>query len=354
MLACVYSFSLVGIDAFPVRVEVNVSDGATDFSIVGLPATSIRESRGRIATALRNAGFDFPTTRILVNLAPAGVPKSGTLLDLPIAVGILAASRQLPPEVLKRTYIVGELSLDGRVRRVRGVLSMAMRCRERDWRLLVPEGNGAEAQAIRGIPMFEAENLRAVVGKLTDREWPRSEGVVARDADADAGPCFSQVRGQAAAKRAMEVAAAGGHNLLMVGPPGAGKTLLAGRLPGILPELSFEESIEVTRVHSAAGLLESGMGLLWRRPFRAPHHSCSAAGLAGGGRPIRPGEISQAHRGVLFLDELPEFPRHVLEILRQPLEDGEITLVRAGLSVRFPARFSLIASMNPWSCVALL
>ncbi|MBD3334532.1 MAG: YifB family Mg chelatase-like AAA ATPase [Candidatus Eisenbacteria bacterium] len=351
MLATVHSFALEGINAVPVKVEVDVGGGYPNFAIVGLPATTVRESRERIASALRNSGFGFPSEKIIVNLAPASIPKSGTSLDLPLAVGIMAALQKLSCRRLERTFVAGEVSLDGKVRRVRGVLSMAIRCRQRaGWRFLVPAGNGEEARAIRGIPVSEASDLRQVAELLKGDDWPVSHGTENADGEAPQGPCFSEVRGQPMAKRALEVAAAGGHNVLLLGPPGTGKTLLAGRLPGILPPLSFEESLEVTQIHSAAGLLEAGSGLLWRRPFRAPHHTASPAGLAGGGRPIRPGEISQAHHGVLFLDELPEFSRQVLEILRQPLESGEIKLVRAGWSVRFPSRFTLVAAMNPCPC----
>jgi magnesium chelatase family protein len=351
MLACVFSFALVGIEARPVRVEVDVGGGYPNFAIVGLPAASIRESRERIASAVRNSGYRFPPEKIIVNLAPAGIPKSGTSFDLPIALGILAASGQLDPAGLLSTFVAGELSLEGRIRRVRGVLSMAIASRGRKgWRLLVPEGNGAEARAIRDLPVGEAGRLERIGAKLEGEEWTAGGTAGVPEVEGGGSPCFSQVRGQILAKRALEVAAAGGHNVLMMGPPGGGKTLLARRIPGILPLLGFEESLEATRVHSAAGLLEAGEGLLWTRPFRAPHHTTSTAGMAGGGNPPRPGEISLSHNGVLFLDELAEFPRHVLETLRQPLEDGFITLVRSGFSSRFPARFMLVCSMNPCLC----
>jgi magnesium chelatase family protein len=351
MLATAHSFALVGIEALPVRVEVEVADGYPQFQIVGLPAASVRESRERIASAIRNSGYRLPIAKITVNLAPAGIPKAGTSLDLPVALAVLGALGELPAGDLQRTWIVGELSLDGAVRPVRGVLSMALRAsQESGWRLLVPRANLLEAGAVRGLRLRGASRLRDVAGMLADGDWDRSRGENRPPAADRPRHCLSQIRGQALAKRALEVAAAGGHHLLMVGPPGTGKTLLARRLPGILPPLTLRESLEVTRVHSVAGQLGPDAGLIWERPFRSPHHTASAAGLAGGGRPVLPGEISLAHRGVLFLDELPEFPRSVLEILRQPLEEGSLTVVRAGLSLRFPARFTLVASMNPCPC----
>jgi magnesium chelatase family protein len=356
VLACVHTYTLHGIEAIPVRVEVYVA--ASSFPrlvLVGLPDPALRESRERIIVALRNQGLRFPDRKITVSLAPAGLPKAGAAFDLPIAIGLLVASGQAPASHLGSLAWAGELSLEGRVRPVRGCLSMALAESARAGRartLVLPAGNGVEAAA-GGIPVGEVATLADATRVLF--EGPGRLGAVTR-ADGDgpgprAGqPDMADVRGQRLARRAMEVAAAGGHNVLLIGPPGTGKSMLAERLPGILPPLTHPERLEVTRVHSAAGLIPSGQGLVAARPFRAPHHTISQPGLIGGGRPPRPGEISLAHRGVLFLDELPEFPRSVLESLRQPLESGEVVIARSGWTVRLPSAFQFVAAMNPCPC----
>jgi magnesium chelatase family protein len=352
MLARVRSAAVLGIEAYPVDVEVDLSNGLPSFTTVGLPHGAVKEGRERINAALVNSGFEFPLQRITANLAPADVRKDGSAFDLPIALGILAASGQLDPERLADGFVFGELGLEGAVRSVRGMLPMVA-CAERSgarW-ALVPAANQAEAAVLRGLAVYPAATLGEVVGHLNGTR-PLRRGVPAASTELPAADDadFRDVSGQAGAKRALEIAAAGGHNVLLVGPPGAGKTMLARRLPSILPPLTLDEALEVTSIHSVAGLLSPGRSLLVRRPFRAPHHTISDAGLAGGGSPPRPGEISLAHRGVLFLDELPEFRRNVLEVLRQPLEDGVVTLARAAMSLAFPARFVLVAAMNPCPC----
>ena len=370
MLATLESATVVGVDACRVHVEIDVSRGIPHFQLVGLPDASVRESRDRVRAAILNSGFDFPVNRITINLAPGDVRKAGPAFDLPIALGMLAATG-----VVKRTDFagivhVGELSLDGAIQPARGVLPIAAEARRSGAKaLLLPYDNLAEAEVVSGLRLLPVKTLTEAVQRLnqTESEWPRDDRVTSRsraDLSAEAsakaeeatgregGPLadLSDLHGQAFARRALEVAAAGGHNLLMIGPPGAGKTMLARRLPGILPPLSFEESIEVTTIHSVAGQLRPGVGLLKERPFRAPHHTISDVALVGGGSTPRPGEVSLAHRGVLFLDEMPEFDRRVLEALRQPIEEGRITVSRALRSVAFPARFVLVAAMNPCPC----
>jgi magnesium chelatase family protein len=356
VLACVHTYTLHGIEAIPVRVEVDVA--ASSFPrlvLVGLPDPALRESRERVIVALRNQGFRFPDRKITVSLAPAGLPKAGAAFDLPIAIGLLVASGQAPANHLASVAWAGELSLEGRVRPVRGCLAMALAEGRRSGRprtLILPAGNGVEAAA-GGAPVGEVGTLAAATRVLF--EGPAGLPAAAPAAADGPGPAEGQpdmadVRGQRLARRAMEVAAAGGHNALLIGPPGTGKSMLAERLPGILPPLTQPERLEVTMVHSAAGLIPSGLGLVSARPFRAPHHTISQPGLIGGGRPPRPGEISLAHRGVLFLDELPEFPRYVLESLRQPLEGEEVVITRAGWTVRLPCAFQFIAAMNPCPC----
>lgn len=354
MLARVPTGAVHGVDALIVHAEVNIDTGLPVFTVVGLAQGSVREGRERVTAALKNTGFEFPYRRITVNLAPADVRKEGTAFDLPIAIGVLAAAGAVPLESIARTAFVGELGLDGSLRPVAAVLPIAACCKEAGfgW-LVVPEENAREAAVVEGLNVLGARHVDEVAAYLkaerplaTTRVEP---GELLDRSTGRAAPDFSEVRGQALAKRVLEVAAAGAHNLLMLGPPGAGKTMLARCLPGILPPLTLDEALETTRVHSVAGLLR-GSALVTRRPFRAPHHSVSYAGLVGGGAPLRPGEVSLAHHGVLFLDELAEYRRNVLEVLRQPLEDGTVRLARARASVRFPARFLMVAAMNPCPC----
>jgi len=350
MLAIVRTAAVYGIEASQVQVEVDVSFGLPQFAMVGLPDASVRESRDRVRSAIRNSGFEFPPHRVTVNLAPAGVRKAGTSFDLPIALGVLAASGRVTRRQVDDTLLVGELSLDGAIQPARGVLPIAAAAR-RDGvaGLLLPAANAAEAAVVSGLRLYPVRTLPEAVAAIND---PRPQAVApARLGPAAAAvPDLADVRGQAIARRALEIAAAGGHNLLMSGPPGAGKTMLARRLPGVLPALTFDEALEVTAIHSVAGLLPPGGGLVTARPFRAPHHTISDAALVGGGSVPRPGEISLAHHGVLFLDEMPEFNRRVLEVLRQPLEEGCARIARAARTVVFPARFVLVAAMNPCPC----